>query len=52
VIDPALHVRGIDGLRGAGACVIPAIPDASPNATVLAVAERAADLISGGGSAT
>jgi choline dehydrogenase len=49
VTDPALHVRGIDGLRVADASVVPSIPGANPNATVLAIAERAADLISGSG---
>jgi choline dehydrogenase len=49
VTDPALHVRGIDGLRVADASVMPSIPGANTNATVLAIAERAADLISGAG---
>lgn len=49
--DPALHVCGIDGLRVADASVMPLIPGSNPNATVLALAERAADLISGNGSA-
>jgi choline dehydrogenase len=49
VTDPALHVRGIEGLRVADASVMPSIPGANPNATVLAIAERAADLISGSG---
>jgi choline dehydrogenase len=48
VTDPALHVHGIDGLRVADASVMPSIPGAGPNATVLAIAERAADLISHG----
>jgi choline dehydrogenase len=47
VTDPALHVHGIDGLRVADASVMPSITGADPSATVLAIAERAADLISG-----
>lgn len=37
--------RGIAGLRVADASVIPVIPNAPLNATVLAIAEKAADLI-------
>jgi choline dehydrogenase len=33
------------GLRVADASVIPVIPNANPNATVLAIAERAAQLV-------
>ena len=45
VVDLELRVRGITGLRVADASVMPAIPNAHPAATVLAIAERAADLI-------
>ncbi|MCW2639031.1 MAG: glucose-methanol-choline oxidoreductase [Dactylosporangium sp.] len=45
VVDPQLRVHGIDGLRVADASVMPSIPGANPNATVLAIAERAATLI-------
>ena len=49
VVDPALHVRGVTGLRVADASIMPTIPNAHPNATVLAIAERAAELIRGPG---
>jgi choline dehydrogenase len=47
VVDPELRVHGITGLRVADASVMPLIPNAHPNATVLAIAERAASLIAG-----
>jgi choline dehydrogenase len=47
VTDLELRVRGIDGLRVADASVMPSIPGANTNATVLAIAERAAALIAG-----
>jgi choline dehydrogenase len=49
VVDTELRVRGIAGLRVADASVLPVIPNAHLNATVLAIAEKAADLISGRG---
>nr|WP_206439123.1 GMC family oxidoreductase N-terminal domain-containing protein [Streptomyces scabichelini] len=47
VVDPEdLRVHGIAGLRVADASVMPSIPSANTNATVYAIAERAAELIS------
>ncbi|MFC0552659.1 GMC family oxidoreductase [Planotetraspora thailandica] len=47
VVDRDLRVRGLSGLRVADASVIPAIPSANTNATVYAIAERAAELLGG-----
>jgi choline dehydrogenase len=47
VVDTELRVRGIQGLRVADASIMPTIISANTNATVIAVAERAADLIAG-----
>ena len=47
VVDPQLRVRGVAGLRVADASVMPVIPNAPLNATVLAIAEKAASLITG-----
>jgi choline dehydrogenase len=46
VVDTSLRVRGVAGLRVADAAVMPVIPNANTNATVLAIAERAAKLVS------
>jgi choline dehydrogenase len=45
VVDTELRVHGISGLRVADASVMPAAPSANTNATVYAIAERAAALI-------
>ncbi|WTL49490.1 GMC oxidoreductase [Streptomyces sp. NBC_01497] len=44
-MDPELRVRGVAGLRVADASVMPSVPSANINASVLATAERAASLI-------
>lgn len=44
-LDPRLRFRGIAGLRVADASVFPDMPICNINATVLSVAEKAADLI-------
>jgi choline dehydrogenase len=45
VVDPQLRVHGISGLRIADASVMPSIVSGNTNATVYAIAERAATLI-------
>ena len=47
VVDSELRVHGIDGLRVADGSVMPSIPSNHTNATVYAIAERAAELIEG-----
>ncbi len=45
VVDNALRVRGVDGLRVVDASVIPDMPGGNINAPIIMIAERAADLI-------
>jgi choline dehydrogenase len=45
VVDPDLNVRGIGGLRIVDASIIPRIPSGNINASVMMIAEKAADII-------
>jgi choline dehydrogenase len=45
VVDERLRVKGIQGLRVVDASIMPAVPSGNINAAVIAVAEKAADLV-------
>jgi choline dehydrogenase len=47
VVDPQLRVRGVEGLRVVDASVMPAVPSGNCHTAIVAIAERAADLIQG-----
>jgi choline dehydrogenase-like flavoprotein len=47
VVDPACRVRGYERLRVIDASVMPDIPRANTHLTVVAIAERAAELLAG-----
>ena len=48
VVDEALRVKGVTGLRVIDASVFPGIPQALTNAATIAVAEKASDLVLSG----
>ena len=49
VVDPALRVHGLEALRVVDASIMPTLPSTHTNATVLAIAEKAAAEFLGAG---
>jgi choline dehydrogenase len=51
VVDPRCRVQGVQGLRVIDASIVPAVPCTNTNLLVIAVAERAAELLRAGDTA-
>ena len=47
VVDPALRVHGIDGLRVADASIMPTVTSGNTNAPSVMIGEKASELITG-----
>jgi len=48
VVDPSLRVLGMESLRVIDASVMPSVPSGNINATVIAMAEKGAELLGAG----
>lgn len=45
IVDPELRIHGVEGLRVVDASIMPTITTGSPNARIIMIGEKAADLI-------